>query len=90
MKEYGGVDVFLHSFVILAVDGDKWLALRPGRFYPGHRAPLPRDALNGSLGGIQSRSRRFITCILILILCKTSVRLISTSLYKLVLYNLSC
>jgi hypothetical protein len=34
MKEWVEVE-YLHSFLILAVDGDKWSASCPGRFTPG-------------------------------------------------------
>jgi hypothetical protein len=39
MKAYLGVEVQLHSWT-LALDGDEWLASRPGRFTPRERAPV--------------------------------------------------
>jgi hypothetical protein len=39
MKVYGGVDVYIHVFLISARVGGAWLARRPGRFIPGERAP---------------------------------------------------
>jgi hypothetical protein len=37
MKTYGGVEVKLYTFLISAIDGDEWLALRSDRFTPGER-----------------------------------------------------
>jgi hypothetical protein len=43
MKTYGGsVEVYLHSFLTLALDGGEWSASRPGRFTPGEKAPGTR------------------------------------------------
>jgi hypothetical protein len=41
MKEYWGVEVSLHSFLTLALDGGEWSASRPGpgRFTPMESAP---------------------------------------------------
>jgi hypothetical protein len=39
MKAYGGVDVYIHIFLTLALAGGEWSASRPGRFTPGERAP---------------------------------------------------
>jgi hypothetical protein len=39
MKAYGGVDIYIHIFLISALDGDEWSTSRPGRFTPGERAP---------------------------------------------------
>jgi hypothetical protein len=52
MKTYRGVEVSLHVFLILALDGGEWSASRPGRFIPekNHRYQLGRR-----LGGPQSR-----------------------------------
>jgi hypothetical protein len=35
MKTYGEVDVWIHVFLISALYGGAWLALRPGRFTRG-------------------------------------------------------
>jgi hypothetical protein len=32
MKMYGGVDVYIHAFLTLALVGDEWSASRPSRF----------------------------------------------------------
>jgi hypothetical protein len=39
MKAYGGVDVYIHVFLISALIGDEWSASRPGRFMPRERGP---------------------------------------------------
>jgi hypothetical protein len=49
MKTYGEVEVCLHSFLISAVDGYEWSALRSGCF-------TPSTYRGKSLGGSQSRS----------------------------------
>jgi hypothetical protein len=39
MKAYGGVDVYIHIFLISALVGGEWSPSRPGLFTPGERAP---------------------------------------------------
>ena len=39
MKTFGGVEVWLHSFLISALDGGRQSARQPGRFTPGARGP---------------------------------------------------
>jgi hypothetical protein len=39
MKAYWGVEVQLHAFLTLALNGGEWSASRPGRFTPRERAP---------------------------------------------------
>jgi hypothetical protein len=39
MKTYGVVDVLNQVLLTSALVGDEWSASRPGRFYPGERAP---------------------------------------------------
>jgi hypothetical protein len=39
MKAYGGLDVYIHVFLISAVVGGKWSVSRPGRFTPGDKFP---------------------------------------------------
>jgi hypothetical protein len=51
MKTYGGMDVWIHVFLISALVGGEWSASRPARFAPGY--PLDRRA-----GGPQNRSGR--------------------------------
>jgi len=34
METYGEVEVYLHVFLTLALDGEEWSASRPGRFIP--------------------------------------------------------
>jgi len=41
----------------LALDGDEWLALRPGRVTPWERTP-PRNPISRRLGGPQGQSGR--------------------------------
>jgi hypothetical protein len=38
MKEYGGVDVWIHIFLTLALVGGEWSVSRSGRFTPRLRA----------------------------------------------------
>jgi hypothetical protein len=35
MKEYGGVDVYIHIFLTSPLAGGEWSASRPGRVTPG-------------------------------------------------------
>jgi hypothetical protein len=37
MKTYGGVDVYIHIFLTLALVGGEWSASRPSLFTPGER-----------------------------------------------------
>jgi hypothetical protein len=60
MKHYamnvcGGMEVYIHVFLTLALVGGEWSVSRPGRFTPGERAPStlwlggrvgPRTGLN--------------------------------------------
>jgi hypothetical protein len=39
MKAYVGVDVYIHIFLTSALVGGDWSTSRPGRFFPGERAP---------------------------------------------------
>jgi hypothetical protein len=39
MKTYWGVEVWLHAFLISALDGGEWSASSPSRFTPRERAP---------------------------------------------------
>jgi hypothetical protein len=39
MKAYGGADVYIHIFLIPALAGGEWSALRPCRFTLGERTP---------------------------------------------------
>jgi hypothetical protein len=41
MKTYGGVDVYSHIFLASALVSAEWSALRPGRFIPREKPPLP-------------------------------------------------
>jgi hypothetical protein len=40
MRAYGGMDVYIHIFLTLAVAGCEWSASRPGRFTPGEKLPV--------------------------------------------------
>jgi hypothetical protein len=39
MEAYGGVDVYIHIFLTLALAGGEWSASRSGCFTPGERTP---------------------------------------------------
>jgi hypothetical protein len=39
MKKYGGVEVYLHSFLTSVIDEDELSVSCPGCFTPGERAP---------------------------------------------------
>jgi hypothetical protein len=39
MKAYWGAEVQLHAFLISALYGGEWSALRPGRYIPRERTP---------------------------------------------------
>jgi hypothetical protein len=39
MKAYGGIDVWIHTFLTSALDGGEWSGSRPCCFTPGERAP---------------------------------------------------
>jgi hypothetical protein len=41
MKAYGGMDVYIHIFLTLALVGGEWSASRPDRFTPRERPPIP-------------------------------------------------
>jgi hypothetical protein len=54
MKAYGGVKVFIHSFVTSALDGGEWSGSYPGLLYPpppGGGGLSPYYLLNRGLGG---------------------------------------
>jgi hypothetical protein len=55
MKVYGGMDIYIHVFLISALAEDEWSASRPCRFTPGKESPVP---VGEKLGGTQSRSGR--------------------------------
>jgi len=40
MKTYGGVEVFLPTFLTPALDGGEWSASRPGSFTLGKKTPV--------------------------------------------------
>jgi len=54
MKSYWGVEVYLHTFLILAPDGGELLGSCSGCFTP--RGKSPPYPLNSMLDGPQSRS----------------------------------
>jgi hypothetical protein len=49
MKTYGRVEVWLHTFLASALDGDEWSASRPSRVTPGGKSPPPSIPLNRRL-----------------------------------------
>jgi hypothetical protein len=53
MKEYWGVELYLHAFLTSALGGSEWSASRPSRFTPGKSPWYPSDR---RLGGPQNRS----------------------------------
>jgi hypothetical protein len=40
MKAYGGMDVYIHVFLILTLCGGEWSDSRPGRFIPTQKPPV--------------------------------------------------
>lgn len=53
MNTHGVVEVQLHYFYTSALDGDEWLALRPGRLTPmGMTTPCPLDRRLDPRGGL--------------------------------------
>jgi len=52
-RRIGGVEVYLHAFLTLALDGGEWSTSRNDRVTPGVRAPYRLDR---RLGELQSRS----------------------------------
>jgi hypothetical protein len=58
MKMYGGVDVKIHAFPALAVDGSEWLATLRARFVTRKELPVPFRAWAGPktvLEGVEMR-----------------------------------
>jgi hypothetical protein len=55
MKTYGVVEVQLHSFLTLALDGGEWSASRPCRFTYGERAPAGWVGPRASLDAVAKR-----------------------------------
>jgi hypothetical protein len=53
MKMYGGVDILIHVFLILALVGGEWSASRPGRFTPRERG-RSTQWIGGLVGHIAS------------------------------------
>jgi hypothetical protein len=49
MKTYGEMEVQIHEFLTLALDGGEWLASCPCHFTPRERTPI-----NRKLGGLLS------------------------------------
>jgi hypothetical protein len=39
MKKDGGVEVYLHAYLAMTLDGDGWSASQPSRFSPRDTAP---------------------------------------------------
>jgi hypothetical protein len=63
MKAYGGMDVFIHIFLIAALAGDEWSASRPGRFTPGERDPGTHwiGSWMDHRAGLDDVKRKFLT-----------------------------
>jgi hypothetical protein len=43
MKNYKGVEVYLHVFVTSALDGSEWSSSRVGRFTPTKETSVPNE-----------------------------------------------
>ena len=43
MNAYRALDVWIHPFLTSALDGSKWPASRPNRFFPGEETPVPTE-----------------------------------------------
>jgi hypothetical protein len=64
MKAYGGVDVYIHIFLISALAGGERSATRPSRFTSGKRAPGTRwiGGWVGHRAGLDDmEKRKFLT-----------------------------
>jgi len=57
---YGGVEVQLHAFLILTLDGGKWSISRPGRFNPEKGVPGTHSTrgYKGSKVGLNIQAKR--------------------------------
>jgi hypothetical protein len=64
MKTYGGVEVYIHVFLISALVEGELLASLPGRFNHGERAPVTHW-IGGMVGSTTSlddvEKRKFLT-----------------------------
>jgi hypothetical protein len=60
-KTYGGVEVYLHAFLTLGLDGDNWASSHPGHHIPGKRTSGPRAGLEAVMRKIP-RLIVFILC----------------------------
>jgi hypothetical protein len=65
MKAYEQVVVWLHSFLISALDEDDWLTSRPGRFISGGKVPalLCVGVLVGPRTGLGALGNKVASCL---------------------------
>jgi hypothetical protein len=64
MKTYGGVEVQIHIFLTLALDGGELSTPRSGCFTPGERAPVTHwigDWVGPRAGLDEVEKRKFMT-----------------------------
>jgi hypothetical protein len=61
-KMYGGVELLLQVFLTLTLDGDEWLASRPGRFTPGKERTYWIRWWVGSRAGMDEAAKKENPC----------------------------
>jgi hypothetical protein len=85
MKMYGGVNVYTHAFLTLALVQSEWSVSRPGRFIAGEKAPETHgiDDWVGPRTGLDAVEKRIILPLLGLELQPLGRPARSHSLYRL-------
>jgi hypothetical protein len=63
MKAYGGVEVLLHSFLILPADGGEWSVSHCGHLTPRERTFDFHRRLGGSQSSLDTFEKKQISCV---------------------------